>query len=226
LRKAKKSYALRERNRSDITRVGEELRKFILELGRRFADRGWIDARSDMFFLVSVETEAAIANPSQGPELGRRVAERKRRQQELSRIDVPSVIDGRARELTPAFPAHTSPSRAPVADVLHGQCISSGIAEGEVVVIREPTDFARMKPGAILVAPATDPAWTPLFVQAAGVIVEVGGQISHAAIVTRELGLPALANVRHAATLLRDGDVIKLDATGGTVEIVTRVPRP
>jgi phosphoenolpyruvate synthase/pyruvate phosphate dikinase len=110
----------------------------------------------------------------------------------------------------------------PAAEVstLHGTCVSPGVAEGEVMVLREPSEFARMKRGAILVAPATDPSWNPLFTLAAGVIVEIGGMLSHASTVAREYGLPALANVKDATRRLNDGDRVHLDATGGVVEIV------
>ena len=101
--------------------------------------------------------------------------------------------------------------------MLKGLCVSAGSVEGEVVVLRDPSEFARMKPGAILVAPATDPGWTPLFTLASGLIVEVGGMLSHASTVAREYGLPALANVPHATTILKDGDRVRLDATNGVV---------
>jgi phosphohistidine swiveling domain-containing protein len=91
-----------------------------------------------------------------------------------------------------------------------------------VLVMREPSEFARMRRGAILVAPATDPAWTPLFTLAAGVIVEVGGTLSHASTVAREYGLPALANIKDATRILRDGDRVRLDATNGTVRLLSR----
>ena len=100
---------------------------------------------------------------------------------------------------------------------LSGLCVSPGCVEGEVVVMRDPGEFARMKRGAILVAPATDPAWTPLFTLAAGVIVEVGGMLSHASTIAREYGLPALANVKHATEVLENGERIRLDATGGRI---------
>jgi pyruvate,water dikinase len=101
---------------------------------------------------------------------------------------------------------------------LPGLCVSPGLVEGEVIVLRDPGEFARMKRGAILVAPATDPAWTPLFTLAAGVIVEVGGILSHASTIAREYGLPALANVRGATTTLKDGDRVRLDASRGFVQ--------
>jgi phosphohistidine swiveling domain-containing protein len=101
---------------------------------------------------------------------------------------------------------------------LRGLCVSAGCAEGEVVVMHDPSEFSRMKPGAILVAPGTDPSWTPLFTLASGVIVEIGGILSHASTVAREYGLPALANVRHATKILKDGERVRLDATNGTVQ--------
>jgi phosphohistidine swiveling domain-containing protein len=86
-----------------------------------------------------------------------------------------------------------------------------------VVVILDPRHFQQMRRGAILVAPATDPSWTPLFTLASGVIVEVGGMLSHASTIAREYGLPALANVKEATRRLRTGDRVHLDATGGFV---------
>ena len=103
---------------------------------------------------------------------------------------------------------------------LRGTPVSRGIVEAEVAVVDDPGDFALMKRGAILVTRATDPSWTPLFTLAAGVIVEVGGVLSHASTVAREYGIPALANVRQATTVLRTGDRVLLNATEGFVRRV------
>src|SRR5438132_7081549 len=100
---------------------------------------------------------------------------------------------------------------------LRGLAVSPGFAEAEVIVMNDASEFSRMKRGAILVAPATDPSWTPLFTLASGVIVEVGGILSHASTVAREYGLPALANVRNATRILKTGDRVRLDASGGRV---------
>jgi len=89
--------------------------------------------------------------------------------------------------------------------------------------MKDPSEFATMKRGAILVAPATDPSWTPLFTLASGVIVEVGGMLSHASTIAREYGLPALANVKNATRILKTGDRVSLDASGGRV---TRLQPP
>ncbi|MFD2352169.1 PEP-utilizing enzyme [Nonomuraea ferruginea] len=88
---------------------------------------------------------------------------------------------------------------------------------GTARVVRGPGDFARVRPGDILVCPFTDPAWTPLLRIAAGVVTETGGVLSHAAIVAREHAIPAVLGVRDATGSLRDGAVITVDGTGGTV---------
>ena len=111
-------------------------------------------------------------------------------------------------------------------DTLTGLCVSPGRVEAEVVVIHDPAHFASMKRGAILVAPATDPSWTPLFTLASGVIVEIGGMLSHASTIAREYGLPALANVKHATRALRTGDRVLLDATGGSVTRIVSASTP
>src|SRR4029079_17793755 len=106
---------------------------------------------------------------------------------------------------------------ADTAGVLSGLCVSAGVVEAEVVVLTDPGDFAQMRRGAILVTRATDPSWTPLFTLASGVIVEIGGMLSHASTIAREYGLPALANVKNATRILKTGDRVLLDASGGIV---------
>jgi len=110
--------------------------------------------------------------------------------------------------------------RATDGEALTGLCVSPGSIEAAVVVMRDPSEFATMKRGAILVTTATDPSWTPLFILASGVIVEVGGMLSHASTIAREYGLPALANVKDATRRLKTGDRVRLDASGGVVSVL------
>jgi pyruvate,water dikinase len=102
--------------------------------------------------------------------------------------------------------------------------VSGGCVEADVVVVRDPADFERMTRGAILVAPATDPSWTPLFTLASGVIVEVGGVLSHASTIAREFGLPAIANVKNATRRLKTGERVRLDAMSGRIERIAPQP--
>ncbi|MFC5822144.1 PEP/pyruvate-binding domain-containing protein [Nonomuraea harbinensis] len=120
-----------------------------------------------------------------------------------------------ARPVTATLPP-PAPSGAP-AGALTGTPGSHGTVTGTARIVRGPGDFARVRPGDILVCPFTDPAWTPLLRIAAGVVTETGGVLSHAAIVAREHAIPAVLGVRDATGSLRDGAVITVDGTGGTV---------
>jgi pyruvate,water dikinase len=93
----------------------------------------------------------------------------------------------------------------------------TGLARGRVRVLRHPAEREALLPGEILVAPSTDPGWTPLFLQAAGLVVETGGYMSHGAIVAREFALPAVVNLPGIMAVLRDGDEIEVDGMRGEV---------
>ncbi|MCA2225024.1 PEP/pyruvate-binding domain-containing protein [Nonomuraea aurantiaca] len=146
-----------------------------------------------------------------------------------------AIVEGRiwvlqARPVTAAPPSPTSPSSASdtpadtltgtpgtVTATLTGTPGSHGTVTGTARIVRGPGDFARVRPGDILVCPYTDPAWTPLLRIAAGVITETGGVLSHAAIVAREHAIPAVLGIRNATSALHDDTVITLDGTTGTV---------
>lgn len=100
-----------------------------------------------------------------------------------------------------------------------------GRAEGRARVVLDP-DGARIEPGEILVAPTTDPGWTPLFMTAAGLVSETGSPIAHGPTVAREYGIPAVICVRDATTAIRTGDLLRIDGTAGTVVVVDEPPEP
>jgi pyruvate,water dikinase len=215
LRRLKQQYVWREQVRSDLTRVLSAMRRWHVTLAERFVERGWLSTRDDYFLLRLDEIGVVIADPSRAAELRpiarRRAAERAAQQP----LRMPMLM--RESELPMLM---RQPPGVPVsagAIELTGLCVSPGAIEADVVVMRDPGEFATMKRGAILVAPATDPSWTPLFTLASGVIVEVGGMLSHASTIAREYGIPVLANVRDATTLLKTGDRVVLDASGGRV---------
>ncbi|MGD2079281.1 MAG: PEP-utilizing enzyme, partial [Chloroflexota bacterium] len=109
-----------------------------------------------------------------------------------------------------------------VGDTVSGQALSGipasgGQVRGQAVVINSPAEASRVEPGQILVTRSTDPGWTPLFSLIGGLVLEVGGQLSHGAIVAREYGLPAVVNVPDATMLIEDGQLIVVDGSTGTV---------
>ncbi|MFI0424264.1 PEP/pyruvate-binding domain-containing protein [Spongiactinospora sp. 9N601] len=119
---------------------------------------------------------------------------------------------------TGSAPIIRSPGEAQAA--LTGTPGSRGTVAGTARIVRGPGDFGRVRPGDILVCPFTDPAWTPLLRVAAGVVTEVGGVLSHAAIVARELGIPAVLGVEGATSRLHDGVAVTLDGTSGTITVI------
>ncbi len=106
-------------------------------------------------------------------------------------------------------------------DSITGVGASTGQVKGKVCIVRSPEEFNKLEKGDILVCTYTDPEWTPLFALAAGVVVDTGGTLSHAAIVAREYGIPAVLATGDATTRLSDGDMVLVDATYGTVALLT-----
>ena len=137
-----------------------------------------------------------------------------------------AVVDDRvwllqARPVTAALPTNShAPATPGHRDALSGTPGSRGAATGTARTVRGPRDFARVRPGDILVCPFTDPAWTPLLRVAAGVVTATGGALSHAAIVAREHGIPAVLGVPDAMTAIPDGATVTLDGTLGTVAVL------
>jgi pyruvate,water dikinase len=112
-----------------------------------------------------------------------------------------------------------------LAPVVAGESIAGlgacpGTATGIARVILEPSEGWRLEPGEVMIAPGTDPAWTPLFVSAAAVVVDVGAPLSHAAIVSRELGVPCVVSATHASRRIPDGATVTVDGATGSVTVV------
>ena len=118
---------------------------------------------------------------------------------------------------TPQAPAALSPT-AHGHDGWLGLGVAAGSIEAPARLIRTPQEGARLTQAEILVAPTTDPGWTPLFLRAGGLVMEKGGSLSHGAIVAREFGLPAVVNIPGVLDLLHDGEIIRVDGDTGVVQ--------
>jgi pyruvate,water dikinase len=215
VRTIKRYYVWREQVRSDMMKVLGIVRQWHLQLANRFVQRGWLAAEDDYFLLTLPEIGAVIRGEQSPTTFATIVTRRAKEREEYRKLRMPLLM--RESELPRLLRSAGVSDRDRDDTELTGQPVSSGIVEAEVVVLHDPADFARMKRGAIIVAPATDPSWTPLFTLASGVIVEVGGVLSHASTIAREYGLPAVANVRHATRRLKTGDRVRLDAIYGRV---------
>lgn len=192
----------------------EQARRVYRELGRRLVEAGHLKARDDIFWLKLAEVRewADSGTVTWTPAV---LEQREQEWQAWNRLRPPSLIVG-----TRGLDDLTSPaSSQQTALLLRGTPASTGQAEGIARVITDPHQ-ANLRPGEILVTRYTDPAWTPLFFTAGALITEVGGVLSHGAVVAREIGLPAIVGVEGATSRIVTGRRVKVNATEGTVELL------
>ena len=194
------------------------VRRALFELADRTSRRGGPAARRDFFLVTVDELDDFVANPEMFASV---IADRGRQRDYLQEREPPFVFDGEIPDPStwPLRSSRRSTSMPSPMTVLTGQGVCAGVARGTVRIVRDPADPRSLEPGDVLVAPITDPAWTPLFLAVAGVVVEVGAQQSHAAIVARELGIPAVVGVANATTRLIDGQTIEIDGSTGIVTV-------
>jgi len=216
---ATSQLSFRERTKTNIVRVVHEGRMAFRELGRRHADAGNLVDAAHIWMLLDTEVEDFVATPAS---FTATLAERHSTWTQLWDLEPPFIItDGNVPPLG-SWPSKGDAAVELVAsgDVLQGVPGCPGTIRGTARVIDDPSDPSALEPGDIMIAPVTDPAWTPLFLAAGGVVVNVGGQISHAIIVSRELGLPCVVSVEHATARIPDGATIELDGATGQVTIL------
>jgi pyruvate,water dikinase len=214
LRRARQLSGLRELPKFYIVMVLAEMHRQLTAVGEELTRTGNISAATDVFFLDFEELRVAL----RGADLKEVVAVRRRMYDvELRRRRVPRLLlsDGTDVEAAMMAAAAALPQAA-AADRLTGTPASAGTATGKVRVVMDPVG-AHVEPGEILVAPSTDPGWTPLFLTAGALVMEMGGVISHGAVVAREYGIPAVVGVADATVRLRDGQTVTVDGAAGTV---------
>ena len=209
----------RERCKTILVEAVHEGRLRLRELGRRLADRHPGVAPDDLFYVTLDEADAYLADPASFAEV---VAGRRATRERLAALEPPFCFDGELPPVGRWADAGWEGGSAPAAvgQVLVGTGGSPGVVRGRARVVRDPSDPGDLGPGDVLVAPLTDPSWTPLFVPVEAVVVDVGGQMSHAVIVSRELGLPCVVAVSGATTTIADGTWIEVDGAAGTVTIL------
>ena len=196
------------------------LRPMAFELGRRMVDIGTFRAAEDTFFLVTEELREAIAARQQGqarPEFGRIAAERRELREARKRHHPPGTIPPEASNIPTVRFKETQIRNDPASDTLNGFPVSSGTVTAPASVVLSQTDFEKMSPGTILVAPNTTPAWTQLFSHAVGVVTDMGSILAHASIVAREYGIPAVLGVGNGTTRIRHGQMLTLNGDAGIV---------
>ncbi len=214
IRRFRELGGLRETPKFFVVRLLSIYREAILAEGKKQGDGGIFERAEDILFLHLWELKAMGEGETR--DWKSLVSERRNTyERELRRKRVPRIL------LSDGTAYYDAPARGDAVDAntLTGSPVSAGVVEGPVRVVFDPHGV-QMQPGDILVCPATDPAWTPLFLAAGGLITEVGGMMTHGSVVAREYGIPAVVGVSRATERLKTGQRVRLDGSGGVVQIL------
>jgi pyruvate,water dikinase len=220
----------RERQRTTVAMLVHEQRLAALELARRGVAAGLIQRPEQIFMLLADELDDYVAALAKAEgaggagdaKLGAMLADRERQYLDLFDYEPPFVIAGGPPPLSEwaRRSQATRPATLAAGETIQGVGGCPGTARGTARVLLDPTDPSQLGPGDVLIAPITDPSWTPLFLPAAAVVVEVGSPFSHAAIVSRELGIPCVVSAGAATQRIPDGALVEVDGTAGTVTVI------
>ncbi len=207
----------RERSKTNNIRALHEMRMCFDELGRRMVAAGHLAHSKQIYMLVEDELDEFFANPRAFTSL---LAEREADYLSLYELEPPYIVDGAAPPLIEwVRRADLTTSPVAVGDVLKGVAGSPGVVTGTARVLLDVDDPTVLEVGDILIAPNTDPSWTPLFLAAAAVVVNVGSVATHAVIVSRELGIPCVPAIADATRRIPTGATITVNGHDGTVTI-------
>ncbi len=206
---------LRESPKFFAVRLMALMRLPLLQAGAELVRAGELEHPDDPFYLSFDEIEAFASGEQRDWRAliaGRREAHRR----ELLRRQVPRMLFSDGHAFYKGIVAAGSSG-----DHIAGSPVSPGAVEGSVRVVLDPR-HADLRPGEIMVCPGTDPSWTPLFLSAGGLIMEVGGMMTHGGVVAREYGIPAIVGVDQATTRLHTGQRIRMDGSSGVIEVLDK----
>jgi pyruvate,water dikinase len=222
-RRVRALAGLRESPKFHIIQMMGIIRQSLLEGGGILVELGILENADDIFFLYidELETLAADLEADKLTNIEAQKAlihtRRETNARELRRAQIPRLL------LSDGQTFYEGISAGEGKDGITGSPVSPGVVEGYVRVVLEPHS-AHLSAGEILVCPATDPAWTPLFLSASGLVMEVGGMMTHGSVVAREYGIPAVVGVHQATERLRTGMRIRLDGSSGLIQIIEIEP--
>jgi pyruvate,water dikinase len=206
LRDFREMFGIREQSKFFVRQFLTIFREMLIEIGDELQKQGRISDKMDIFFVTMEDILS-------GQNLNKRVKTNK----EQYHLDYKRVAP---RLLTSTGECIYSPIIEAKEGAIIGIPVSPGVCEGRVVILEKPEEGNRLKKGDILVTVGTNPSWTPLFLKIGGLIMETGGPISHGSVVAREYGVPAVAGVAKATTILKDGQRVRIKGEEGTVEII------
>jgi phosphohistidine swiveling domain-containing protein len=217
LERSRHFEATRENGKNHFVRLIALWRSMLVTIGTRLSEQDVLSQPDDIFFLELGELRAVVdGSPDDRPM--ERIALRRAEYERNRRVTPPITLQGRFRpEKQAPDPGDTDRDR----NLFRGLAVSPGRACGQAKVIQGVDDKAQVVPGEILVAPYTDPGWTPYLVAAAGIVVDQGGLLSHGSIIAREYGIPAVVNVGAASRIIKTGNRVEVDGDRGIVRIAS-----
>ncbi|MHC4328643.1 MAG: PEP-utilizing enzyme, partial [Planctomycetota bacterium] len=212
--RAQKGSVFRENVKSEVIKLLTAMRKMLIELGKRLKEKDILKNEDDIFFLRYEEIAPIVAGNAD-PDIHQVITARRIEYDKNSLITPPDVVFGRFD------PDNYIPDTIDEqAQELNGLGVSPGAAKGKARVILRADTEEQLLAGEILVAPFTDPGWTPYFVPAAAIVMDEGGVISHGSIIAREYGIPAVVNVGGGTKIIKTGQTIQVDGDQGVVTIL------
>jgi len=216
--KAREAAGQRELSKSAMAFQLAVLRSVVRETGRRMVEAGKLRTIDDVFHLSMADLDCYLRGEWDGCGAVALAAERKAQRDQWLAEEPPDVIFEEGGPIAAAFHA----PKASDGRNWSGMGVASGHADGLARIIRHPDEGGKLRTGEVLVAPSTDPGWTPLFLRASAVVMETGGYLSHGAIVAREYGLPAVVNIPGLLSTLPDGSPIHVDGDAGRVSLTSK----
>jgi pyruvate,water dikinase len=212
--RAQTGSVFRENVKSEVIKLLTAKRKILLELGKRLHDKGILENEDDVFFLRYEEIEPVVNNNADS-DIKKVISARRAEYDKNRSITPPDVVFGKFDPAT-----YVPDSIDEQAEVLQGLAVSTGTATGKARVILRADTEEQLLAGEILVAPFTDPGWTPYFIPAAAIVMDEGGIFSHGSIIAREYGIPAVVNVGGATRIIKTGQTICVDGNRSVVTII------
>lgn len=207
----------REELKQLLLKTHSELKKYLNSLGRKWVEQGRLKKSEDIFFFNWLEIEKILSGDPLTEEYAQRIRKRKQERVGFERAFHPKQMRRIGDRWLPV-----NDDREKTATGLTGIGCSAGFAQGSAKVILSPEEFNRMQQGDILITRSTNPGWAPLFLLAGGIVTEIGGALSHAAIIAREYGIPMVAAVPDACTKIKTGQSVRIDGNAGLVELLTK----
>ena len=216
-------YFIREEVMFYLYQAWPALRPLALELGQRLTDVGTLPDRNNVFYLLFDELKRSVAARKENKavaELRQLAEERFELREARKRLHPPGTVPFDASDDPSVRFKETQFVNDPNSDTMRGVPVSPGTITAPASLINSPTEFDQMRPGSILVCPMTNPAWTPLFAHASGLVTDMGGILGHGSIVAREYGIPAVVGTGTSTQRVKHGQQIAVDGDVGTVRLL------